>query len=200
MRINLEWQRMTISICQREKKNKNWNVSNAQHDGCHAKYRWHPLLNAAKFSWHVTPTAWVPCSNAANIGECKTWMQSEFCTWQNSVGGQEPWKCTYSVPAQEMAKHRAKFGWPPLSDVGSVTTQRRETCWNLLGCPKLTNRSQLLVGRSCEDTWRRYCCLTSFFPQLRRYSPTKLRDGAQMAIFASCIFSEPPAVHFWHAF
>jgi len=37
-------------------------------------------------------------------------------------------------------------------------------------------------------------------PQLRRYSPTKLWDGAQMAIFciifASCIFSEPRAAHF----
>jgi len=27
----------------------------------------------------LTPTAPVPCSNAANIGECKTWTQSEFC-------------------------------------------------------------------------------------------------------------------------
>ena len=39
---------------------------------------------------------------------------------------------------------------------------------NLQGCPKLANRSQPLVaGRSspyCEDKWRRYCSLTSFFP------------------------------------
>jgi len=48
-------------------------------------------------------------SNAANIGERKTWTQSEFCTWQNSVRWQEPPKMyIYSVPAQ--AKHRAKFG------------------------------------------------------------------------------------------
>jgi len=26
-----------------------------------------------------------------------------------------------------------------------------------------------------------------YMPQLRRYSPTKLSDGAKMAIFASCI-------------
>jgi len=39
----------------------------------------------------LAPTAPVPCSNATKIGECKTWrMQSEFCTWQNSVTGQEP--------------------------------------------------------------------------------------------------------------
>jgi len=38
----------------------------------------------------------------------------------------------YSVPAQETAKHRAKFGWPPLSDVAAVTKARSETveiCW-----------------------------------------------------------------------
>ena len=38
----------------------------------------------------LTPTARVPCSNTAIIGECKTSTQSEFCTWQNSVTGQEP--------------------------------------------------------------------------------------------------------------
>jgi len=35
------------------------------------------------------------------------------------------------------------------------------------GGPKLPNRPQPSVGRHspyCEDMWRRYCCLTSFFP------------------------------------
>jgi len=34
-----------------------------------------------------------------------------------------------------------------------------------MGCPKLPHRSQPLVGRSspyCENTWNKYCCLTSF--------------------------------------
>ena len=62
----------------------------------------------------------------------------------------------------------------------------------LAGCPKLANRSQPLLGRSSpygEYVWRKYCCLTSFFPivgympSLRKYSPTSLCDGAQMAIF-----------------
>jgi len=123
----------------------------------------------------LTPTTRVSCSNAANIWERKTWMQSEFCTvqWQNSLRGQEPQKCIYSVPAQKTAKQRAKFGWRPLSDVGSVTKSSRKTRWNLLGCPKLVNRSQPLMGRSspyCEDMWRRYSCLTSFFPNCR-YMP-----------------------------
>jgi len=60
----------------------------------------------------------------------------------------------------------AKFGWRPLLKCRAVTLPRSETCWNSLGCPKLPNRSQPLVGWSspyCEDTWRTYCCLTSFF-------------------------------------
>ena len=45
----------------------------------------------------LTPTVRVPCSNAINIGERETWMQSEFCTWQNAVRGQEPPKMYISV-------------------------------------------------------------------------------------------------------
>jgi len=63
----------------------------------------------------------LPWSTAANIGERKTGTQSELCSWQNSVRGKRPPKCIYSVPAQETAKHHAKFGWPLLSDVGAVT-------------------------------------------------------------------------------
>jgi len=60
----------------------------------------------------------------------------------------------------------AKFGWRPLLEYRAVTMPRRETRWNLLGCPKLANSSQPLLGRSSpyyEDMWRRYWCLTSFF-------------------------------------
>ena len=44
----------------------------------------------------------------------------------------------YSVPAEETAKQRAKFGWPAVSDVAAVdlTRPRRETRWNLLGVPQ----------------------------------------------------------------
>jgi len=116
-------------------------------------------------------TVRVLCRNAANIGERKTWTQSEFCSLQNCVRGQEPLKCICSVPCQETAKHRATFGWPPLSDVAAVMKARRETRWNLLLCPKLANRFQPFVGRSsprCGDMWRRYCCLASLFQLLAR--------------------------------
>jgi len=52
-------------------------------------------LNTDKVS--LTSTAQVPCSNAANIGEHKTWTQTEFCTWQNSVTMQGPQKMQYIV-------------------------------------------------------------------------------------------------------
>jgi len=55
-----------------------------------------------------------------------------------------------------------KFGRRALLECRAVTLPRRETRWNLQGCPKLANRSQLLVGRSSpyyQDMWRRYCCL-----------------------------------------
>ena len=59
-----------------------------------------------------------------------------------------------------------QFGWRPLVECCAVTLPRRETRWNWLGCPKLPDRSQPLVGQSspyCGDMWKRYCCLTSFF-------------------------------------
>ena len=39
------------------------------------------------------------------------------------------------------------LGWRPLLQCGAVTLPRCETSWNLQGCPKLTKRSQPLVGQ-----------------------------------------------------
>ena len=61
-----------------------------------AEYRWRPLRKFRNSIPCTTrqsladPAAGVPCSNTANIGERKTWTQSEFCTWRNSVRRQEP--------------------------------------------------------------------------------------------------------------
>jgi len=101
-------------------------------------------------------------------------------------------------PAEYMWRplfNAAKFGWRPILECRAVMLPRRETRWNLQGFPKVTKGSQPLEGRSspyCKDSWRRYCCLTLFsdcryVPQLRRYSPTKLCDGARMAIFSDFI-------------
>ena len=64
--------------------------ANVQRDSHPAEYRWRCVLNTAVW---LAPTAHVPCSNATKIRERKTWrLQSQFCTWQNSVTGQEPLK------------------------------------------------------------------------------------------------------------
>jgi len=88
-----------------------------------------------------------------------------------------------------------KFGWRPLLECCAITLPRRETRWNLQGCPKLANRSQLLVGRSspyCEDMWGRYGYLTRFFRSsihalVAKTQPDKVvrwcPDGEFLAIF-----------------
>jgi len=89
-----------------------------------------------------------------------------------------------------------KFGWRPLLECRAVTLPRRETRWNLQGCPKLVNRSQPLVGRSspyCEHICRRYCCLRSFFPIVDTYLSCK--DTARQ----SCVMVPRWRIfgHFW---
>ena len=91
----------------------------------------------------------------------------------------------------------AKFRWRPLTECRAVTLPRCESRWNLQGCPKLTKRSQPLVGRSspyCEDMCRRYCCLTNFFLIVDTCLSCEYvaRQGCAMVprcvIFVSCIF------------
>jgi len=72
-------------ILKKQQKTRVW--ANAQRDGRPAEYV-APSVQCRKV-W-LTPTTRVLCSNPANIGECKTWMQSELRTWQNSVTGQQP--------------------------------------------------------------------------------------------------------------
>jgi len=63
--------------------------ADAQRDGRPAEYSSViPSLVPRRKVW-MTPTAPVPCSNAAHIGERKIWTQREFCTGQNSAMEQE---------------------------------------------------------------------------------------------------------------
>jgi len=102
-----------------------------------------------------------------------------------------------------------QFGWRPLLECRAVMLPTCENSWNLQGCPKLANRSQPLVGRSSpyyEDMWRRYCCLTSFFPivDMCLSCEDTARQSCAMVpkwrFFACCICKEPRAAHFRHAF
>jgi len=113
------------------------------------------------------------------IGQISACTSFELEMWANAQRDGRP------------AEHR----WRPLFNAAVWLCSNAAKTRNPLkfaGCPKLTKRSQPLVGRSspyCKDMWGRYCWLTSFFsdcryvPNLQRCSPTKLCDGAQMAIF-----------------
>jgi len=82
------------------------------------------------------------------VGQCPTWWSP--CRTQVAPSVQ-----------------RRKVWLTPATRCCAVTLPRREARWNLQGCLKLPDRSQPLVGQSspyCEDVWRWYCCLTSFFP------------------------------------
>jgi len=64
----------------------------------------------------------------------------------------------------------AKFGWYPILECRAVTLPRRETRWNLQGCPKLTKQSQRLVGRSspyCGGHVEEILLLNKFFSNCR---------------------------------
>ena len=96
----------------------------------------------------------------------------------------------------------AKFGWRPLLECRAVTLPSRETSWNLHGCPKLAKRSQP-CSPYYDNMWRRYQCLTSFFPIVDTCLSCEdmARQSCAMVpkwrFFASCIFSEPrAAAHF----
>jgi len=98
--------------------------ANAQPNGRPAEYRWRPVLNAAKFGSRPL----LDCRAVMlRIGEHKTWGRKvnfapgKILLWSNSSR-----KCIYSPPAQARAKHCAKFGWLPLSDITAVTKPGRK--------------------------------------------------------------------------
>ena len=56
------------------------------------------------------------CSNAANIDLARLGRNVNIAPSKIPLGGMSLRNCMYSVEAQETAKHRAKFGWPPVSE------------------------------------------------------------------------------------
>jgi len=100
--------------------------ANAQRDGRSAEYRWHRVLNAAKFGSRPLlkcHAVTLPISESARLGGRKV----NFAPGKIPLRGNSRQKCINSLPAQETAKHRAKFGWLPLSDAASVTKPRRKS-------------------------------------------------------------------------
>ena len=135
-------------------------------------------------------------SQRANSDETRMWADAQ----RDGRPAKYRWRPVFNA---------AKFGWRPLLECRAETLPKCESGWNLQGCPKLANRYQPLVGRSSpyyEDMWRRYGCLTRFFPIVDTCvsSEDTGRQSCAMVpkwrFFASCIFIEPRTAHFRHAF
>jgi len=141
-------------------------------------------LPPERFILELMPPTWLPASQCSPKGE-KTCPDSRSTRMQNCtpltffsplrnmsyIQTKMTNKQTHSKPRMwANAQHdgrRAEYRWRPLLVCRAVTLPRPKPLWNLQGCSKLANSSQPLVGRSSpyyEDMWRRYRCLTSFFP------------------------------------
>ena len=112
----------------------------------------------------LTAATRVPCRNAINMGESKTWMQSEFCSWQNSFRGKSPQnvyiiyqhrrrpnivQCFVNLRWATLASNESKMRYP----------------LKFAGMPQTRQHISAVSGQSspyCEHMWRRYCHLTSF--------------------------------------
>ena len=117
---------------------------------------------------------WSPCQIqvAPSVQRCKVWLTPST-----------------RMPCSNAAKTRKPF--------------------KFAGVPQTRQQSQPLVWRSSpyyEEMWRRYRCLTSFFPIVDACLSSEdiARQNCAMVpkwrFFAPCIFSEPRAAHFRHAF
>jgi len=106
----------------------------------------------------------------------------------------------------------AKFGWRPLLECSAVTSAKTRNPLKFAVVPQTRQHISAASLPKFTILWRhvRKTLLFNNFsdcrymPYLRRWSPTKLCDGAQMAnfwrifgdFFASCISSELRAPHF----
>jgi len=144
------------------------------------KYWWRPLLKITRSESSVisflvprrkvwlTLTARVPCSNAANIGERKTWTKSEFCIWQNSDTEQETPKVYISCISPGDDQTSCKV-W--------LTSVERRRCSNetkihnplkFAGVPQTHQRISAVSGPKFVIFWRHVdeILLSNFFPML----------------------------------
>jgi len=113
------------------------------------RLRWQPYQEMMSCSGWVSSAGWHQCFQFTSLIWCcwfsiqtiKAYFSYQLEMWANAQRDGRPakyrWRPLFNA---------AQFGWRPLLECRAVTLLRREARWNLLGCPKLLNRSQLLVG------------------------------------------------------
>ena len=98
-------------------------------------------------------------------------------------------KCIYGIPGQDKAEHSANLWSTSIERRRCSNKAKTRNPLKFAGVPQTGKRISAANQPKFAILWRKYCCLTRFvsdcryMPSLRRYSPTKLCDGAQMAIF-----------------
>jgi len=144
--------------------------------------QFHSLYHAAKFGRRrllECRAVTLPIQENARLRR-----KLNFAPYKIPSGGKSSQMCIYSVPQDEAAKHSAKFGWPPLTDVAAVTKARRKPVkisWDAQ-TPKPISavcgpKFAMLLGHveviwlykylfpiddtclSCEDTARQICAM-----------------------------------------
>ena len=183
--------------------------ADAQRDGRPAEYRWCPPLNAETFGWR--PILECRARRAVTLPYRKT--QNLNAKWILHLAKfRQRARAAENVYTVYPSRRRPNIVQSLDERRCCINNPTRETRWNLMGCPKRANRSEPVMGRSspyCGNLWMRYCYLTSFSwlsihallaktqaDKVVRWCP----DGEFLRYFASCIFSEPRAAHFRHAF
>jgi len=109
-----------------------------------------PLIRVTNLQTETIPDFLLtfPDETAENVSNKCTSINTKFACYEVSVTFQQLTK----VNSKSDTQQELKYNWSE-GDLYDVV--------------KLTKRSQPLVGRTspyCDDMWRRYCCLTSFFP------------------------------------
>jgi len=143
-----------------------------------------PMSMQNSHTWlHYSGWLSVSCSCA----ETKTWTTR---MWANAQRDDRPSEYRWCP-----LLNATKFGWRPLLECHAVTLPKLEIRWNLLGCRKLTKRSQPLGGRSspcCKDMCGRCFCLTGFFSDSIRALVAKIQPGKVVRWCPDGDFLGPP--------
>jgi len=109
---------------------------------------------------------WVPCNNAVNIGKRKTWTQSEFCTWQSSITGQEPPKMNIWCTSPGDGQRSCKVWLASVERHGCSNAAKTRSPLKFAGVPQTTEPISAASRPKFTILWGhvgRYYCLTSFF-------------------------------------
>ena len=133
-------------------------------------------------------------------------MSSFVCISLSSVSRNALWTRMWANAQRDgcPAKYRwrrlfnvADFGWRPLLECRAVTLPRRESRWNLQGCPKLANRSQPLdyIMMTCGGDSLTIFFRLSIHASAAKIQPDKVVRWCQNGDFCFLYFSEPRAAH-----